>query len=726
MYKHSIFTLSALSVAVTTSQVQAQSLISPDVVNEVVVTATRTEKPLLETPAAVSVQNMEYLQQKGFVYGADEFRGVPGMFVRRGEGDGEEFPFISIRGITGNHGNDTFLAMIDGIPFVGPDEEVLLYQLPYAVVQNVEIVRGPVSALYGRGAISGAVNYRTREPTRDNSQLRLSAGDDGYTNAEWLYEESRDNGSFLLSASRLDYEGWRENSERELSNLFMKGQLDVGDGGSLSTYFNYFDRDAEVPSTIPTLEDGTIVDVIGGDETFAGFAPSYNKQRGWITALSYEHPINNNLNLRVTGQYRNFDSEVRLDFYDFFEFDPANNILGINGFHSPNDTNVLYGEATLNWQTGRHNIVAGISAEETDTSEFDEWTGQNGFTFECGFKFFAVLIDYSTGQVLNQDHPCFVTDQRQVEDEASNSFLGVYIQDEIELNENFTLTLGGRFDTFERDVAFTRVGGQAVNLNADGDESNFAPKASLAYNYDGGMVYVSYGEGFNSNFGPLWQWDPDRYERVEKPTIIDSYELGWKGTLGDYLQWETAIFHMEQENRRTFIDNPDPMGAPTLATTGQLYSSSGLEAGLRITPSDSTRFTINYTYLDPEWDEFVVSSFAGPLDFSGTTPQGVPDQIFSIDAEHRPTERLKIGFAYEWYDDYFITVDNRFSGGSYDLVTLFGSYKLSQDRDWFLDLTLTNAFDEDYYHFFGGSRTAVTNVTPGAPRQVRASLRMDF
>ncbi len=726
MRKHLNCVTSALAIVVAVSQTQAQTPDSTKVLDEIVVTATRTAKPLLETPAAVSVQSMEYLEQKGFLYGADEFRGVPGVFVRRGEGDGEEFPFISIRGVTGNHGNDTFLAMIDGIPFVGPDEEVMLFQLPYAIVEAVEIVRGPVSALYGRGAISGAVNYRTRDFSDDRSQVTLSFGNDGYSNAQWLLEQAGDSGSFLLSASRLDYAGWRDNSKRDISNLFLKSQRDVGDRGSLSAYFNYFDRDAEVPSTIPTLQDGNVVDVSGGDESFVGFAPTYNDQRGLIGALSYEHSLNDDLQLRVTGQYRDFDSDVRLNFYDYFEFDPANNIKGINGYASPTESDVLYGEAVLIWQTGRHNLVAGLSAEETDVAEFDRWTGQQGFTFECGFKFYAVLIDYSTGQVLNQDHPCFVTDEILVRDTATNSFLGLFLQDEIELNDNFTLTLGGRLDTFERDVHFSMVDAQEVDLNADADESNFSPKASLAYNYQAGMVYFSYGRGFNSNFGPLWQWDPATYERVEKPTVIDSVELGWKGVSGDYLQWEVALFHLEQENRRTFVSNPDPTGPPTLATTGQLYSSQGLEAGLRIMPSARTRLTLNYTYLDPEWDEFVVSSFFGPLDFSGTTPQGVPESIFTVDAEHRPTDRLRIGLAYEWYDDYFITVDNNFSGGAYDLLTLFGSYQLTPGSDWFLDLTLTNALDDNYYHFFGGSRTAVTNVTPGAPRQFRASLRMDF
>lgn len=191
--------------------------------DEIVVTATRRGKPLLEVPASVTVQDIEALRVKGFTYGTDEFRGVPGVFFRRGEGDGEEFPFITIRGVTGNHGNDTFLALIDGIPYVGPDEEVLLYQVPYAVVDKVEIVRGPVSALYGRGAIAGAVNYQTRALSEDATTLSVGAGSEGFLNLQGQVERSFDGGGgFLLSAVYEDFEGWRDNSQRELTSVFAK------------------------------------------------------------------------------------------------------------------------------------------------------------------------------------------------------------------------------------------------------------------------------------------------------------------------------------------------------------------------------------------------------------------------------------------------------------------------------------------------------------------------
>lgn len=702
--------------------------------DEIVVTATRREEQLLEVAASVTVQSVEDLRAKGFAYGTDEFRGVPGVFFRRGEGDAEEFPFISIRGVTGNHGNDTFLALVDGIPFVGPDEEVLLAEVPYGAVDSIEIVRGPVSALYGRGAIAGAVNYRTRKITEDRSELIFGGGTEGLLRAEAHLERGYDSGAgVLFSATYEDFEGWRENSARELTSIFLKGELPVGDSGRLGGYLTYYDRQAEVPSVIPALGDGTIVDVVGGDETFLGYLPTRNDREGLIATGRYTYTPSENLEFQVTGQARQFDSDVRLNFYDYFEFDPANNIMGVNGFASENEASVYFAEATVSWNNDRHTVVAGISGERSELDETDFWSGEIDpfFTGECGFRFYAILVDYSTAEVTNDqpDNACFVRDQLRTMADTTNTFYGAFVQDEIRLSDAWTLTLGLRYDQFEREVDFDVVGTQPTDQKADGDADAVTPKAALSYDYGDGMLYASYGQGFNSNFGPIFQWEPDRYARDEKPTTIDSYEIGWKGRAADIgLEWETAVFYLEQKDRRIFVSNPDPSGPPTLATTGQKYSSRGIEAALRYRPGDRTAATVTYTYLDPEWDELIIAgSFGAPdQDYSGVTPQGVPENMFYAEIEHRFASWFVGRVTYEWYDDYYVDLSNSVADGGYDLVGVSATFSLPENDNLRLDVSVTNALDEEYYYYFAGSRTMVTNVSPGVPRMARAMLHWRF
>jgi len=694
----------------------------------IVVTATRTEKPLLETPAAVTVKNLDELREIGFTYGTDEFRGVPGVFFRRGEGDGDEFPFVTIRGVTGNHGNDTFLALIDGIPFVGPDEEVLLTEIPYGSVENVEIVRGPVSALYGRGAIAGAVNYLTRTPTRNGARLEFTGGSDDYYRAAGGVEGVIGDVAILADAAYENYDGWRENSARETVNLFLKSVWSPTDETALTAYLSYINRDAEVPSTIPTLSDGTIVDVVGERRSFLGLRPTRNNVEGFIGALRLNHEFADNLNIQVTGHARRFDSDVRLNFYDAFGFDPSRNVMAINGFASQNEATVFVGEAIVNWESGRHNIVAGVSGERASLHEEDRWTGQFGFTFECGFAFYLVEIDYTTGDLLNLDNPCFVNDQLRTSADTTNTFWSAFVQDEITLTQNLTLTVGARYDAFRRRVEFDVLGTFPTDDVAEGDEGAFAPKASLAYDYGPGLIYASYGRGFNSNFGPIFQWDTSQFARVERPTTIDSFELGWKGAAMDgRFEWEAALFYLEQRNRRLFVSNPDPMGPSTLATTGQKFSSRGVETSFRFYPTDATKLTINYTYLDPEWDELILSSFDGDIDLTGTDPTGVADHIVYVELNQNLTDWLSARATYEYYSDYQVTQANNVpKRGAFDLVNLSVTARLPGRDDFSLSLSALNLFDNEYYYFFGGLREAATNVTPGTPRQFRATLRKSF
>ena len=739
--KHSIRANGGVTVAaiaafmpINPALAQASGAEVADELDEIVVTATRREKPLLETAASITVQSTAELREKGFVVGTDEFRGVPGVFFRRNEGDNEEFPFIAIRGVTGNHGNDTFLALVDGVPFVGPDEEVLLYEVPYAAVDSIEIVRGPVSALYGRGAIAGAVNYRTRAITSDRTEIAVGAGNEGFMRFDAQLDRNFDGGGGVsLSATYEDFEGWRDHSQRELTSLFLKGTFPVGERGTLNGYLTYFERSAEIPGAIPTLGDGTIVDVGGGAETFLGWLPTYNDVDGLIGAVKYEHAVNDSLMFQFTGQARQFDSDVALNFYDLFEFDPDNSIMGVNGFASINEAHVLFGEATVNWTAGRHSIIAGLSGERTELEEQDLWSGEIDpfFTGACNFRFYAILIDYSTGEVLNDTpgNTCFVRRELRTVGDTTNTFYGAFIQDEIALNEDWTLTLGLRYDEFDRDVDFSVVGTVPVDQQATGEADAVTPKASLSYSYGNGMLYGSYGQGFNSNFGPIWQWEPDRYAREEKPTTIDSYEIGWKGrTAKRNIEWETAVFYLEQQDRRIFVSNPDLTGPPTLATTGQKYSTRGLEAALRFRPTERTSGVLTYTYVDAEWDELIIAgSFGAPdQDFSGVTPTGVPENMFYVELEHELASWVTARMTYEWYDDYYVDLSNSVKTGGYDLLGLSATFTAPNNDNVSVDVSITNLLDEEYYFYFGGSRTMVTHVSPGVPRLARATLRWKF
>lgn len=703
---------------------------------EIVVTATRTERPLINVPAAITVVDQDSLRVRGLTSGTDEFRGVPGIFFRRADGDSETFPDISFRGLTPNHGTDTFLALIDGIPFVGPDEEILLSQVPYGAIERIEIVRGPVSALYGRGATAGAVNYITRTPNENRTNLSAAVGSDEYYRGEATIERDLfDRGGVLLSAFYENDEGWRANSEREIVNVFGKVVAPLGERTTLSAYANYFNRDVEVPSAIPLLDNGDLAPVVGGRESYIGFPPTFSAEEGFIGAVRVEQEISDAIDLMVTGQHRRFDGSTALNFYESSAFDPSRNVYGVNGFANDSDSSIWIADAQLTAEFGRHTLVAGANYERATKDDLTSWSGQYGFTPACGFAFFLVEIDYSTGQVINRDHPCFVTDFLLTDATANNRFWGAYLQDEWRITDRVTLTLGGRYDSFRRRALFRPI---AATFNPGGErsanESAFSPKASFAYRFgdDGGTrgtIYASYGRGFSSNFGPVFQFNPVLFELDLRPMTLDSYEVGFKGRDGSgVFSWEVAAFRYDQRDRLVTIENPDPTGPSSIATTGQRYRSQGIEVSGRLELRPSTTLSANYSYVDAKWREFLVPGAVGQIDLSGKRPTGVPEHILNASVEHRFADWLRARADLYVYGDYAVTGDNRVIQGGYELLNLSASIELPTRTPLTLDLALTNALDSEIYYYFGafGSSTAPSSATPAAPRQFRATLRARF
>lgn len=392
----------------------------------------------------------------------------------------------------------------------------------------------------------------------------------------------------------------------------------------------------------------------------------------------------------------------------------------------------------LTYSTDEFRGVPGVfflRGEDTPSISIRGATGNHGndpfFSGACDFRFYDILIDYSTGKIINDraDNACFVREQLRTAADTTNQFYGLFIQDEIDLTDQLSLTLGARFDAFERDIDFTVIGAQPVDQSASGSANAISPKASLAYQQDNSLLYLSYGRGFNSNFGPVFQWDPNRYARDEAPTTIDNYELGWKGqALDRNLSWETALFYFEQKDRRIFIDNPNPAGPPTLATTGQKYTSHGLEASVSYRPTPATQLLFNYTYLAPKWDELIIAgSFGEPdSDYTNHTPQGVPEHIFYSEVSHQFSQWLQARLSYEWYGNYFVDLSNQVRTGQHQLVNLSATFTPLEDDKLTVDLSITNLLDEEYFYYFAASRTAATNATPGTPRQLRLGIRMTF
>lgn len=175
--KHRIIQLlKCLSIATATLlfslPVHAQEKTSNDTtikeLEEVVVTATRTERKLSNVAVPVTVVNQKTIQQSGSLRLNNILQEQPGLYITNSFGNG-----VQIQGLS----PDYVLILIDGEPLVGRNAGVLdLNRITVNNIKQIEIVKGPSSSLYGSEAMGGVINIITQQGKQNTLNANLRYG----------------------------------------------------------------------------------------------------------------------------------------------------------------------------------------------------------------------------------------------------------------------------------------------------------------------------------------------------------------------------------------------------------------------------------------------------------------------------------------------------------------------------------------------------------------------
>lgn len=127
--------------------------------------STKVTEPAIRTPASVVVVTAEQIARGGYRSVAEALADVPGLYVSY---DLDNYN-VAVRGLYGGAraGSRYLKVMIDGraVSFVQTDVHYLGPEfIPISAVERIEVMKGPVSSLYGAGALAGAINIVTRRP----------------------------------------------------------------------------------------------------------------------------------------------------------------------------------------------------------------------------------------------------------------------------------------------------------------------------------------------------------------------------------------------------------------------------------------------------------------------------------------------------------------------------------------------------------------------------------
>ena len=268
------------------------------------VTATRVEQKVSEQASSVSVVGEEEIRLKQPAVAGDLLQGIPGVDVQRSGSAGNR-ENIKIRGGTGTH----TLVLIDGFPVNSPTlGQFDISSLPVQGFEQVEIVRGAQSALYGSNAMGGVVNFLPPKPAAGRETgVGLSGG--SFSTLSWNGFARAGGGgrSLHLSAAGLESEGDLPNDDTSIASFLAVGDLPVGENSRLHAILLSTDSNKGIPIDFGTPRD----------------ADHHLTRRGFLAGARWETRVTDRFAVIASGHLFDefFDEEDRADPGEVFPFE---------------------------------------------------------------------------------------------------------------------------------------------------------------------------------------------------------------------------------------------------------------------------------------------------------------------------------------------------------------------------------------------------------------------
>ncbi len=323
----------------------------------------------------------------------------------------------------------------------------------------------------------------------------------------------------------------------------------------------------------------------------------------------------------------------------------------------------------------------------------------------------------------------------------------------VDLTDNFSITLGGRWYDVEREVGQLLGGlrqGSVPNAATDyiftdatgkESESGFVPKVNLTYRLnDDNLIYATYSEGFRSGGANALRPNsvlPRSFESDE----LTNFEVGYKGTLADgSLFVELVAFQMVWEDFQIQVNDPQPAVFQLGIVNFPEANITGAELAFDWLPAADWRISASLANTNAEISETQVL-FPG----TGAELQAIDGTQLPITPEWKANLSIEYTLPTEWLGgEPFVRFDythvdesiNALAGLEATVVspppTIQEAYDIANLRvgvdgdDWSASVYINNLFDDDGQQFINNRWAAPRRVSLTRPLTVGFNVRRKF
>lgn len=641
---------------------------------------------------------------------------TPGVAVGT-RGASNTYDYLIIRGFAAD--GQTQNNYLDGMKMQGNFYNDAVID-PY-MLERAEIMRGPVSVLYGKSSPGGLLNMVSKRPTTEPlKEVQFKMGTDSLFQTGFDFSDAIDDSG--VYSYRLTGVARSNNSQQE-----GKGEQRYAIAPSFSwrpddkttfTFLSYFQNEPETGYYGWLPKEGTVDPLPNGDRLPTNFNEgaknnTYSRNQKMV-GYSFDHEFNDTFTVRQNLRYaQNKTSQNSVYGYGMcsdplyssnLASSPCASVPQSQWGHTLTRQYVIDNEKLENFTvdtqlqskfaTGSldHTLLTGVDFMRM-RNDIDSWFGYAGSVApsdiynldRSDFDFGSHPGPSGAYQVLNK--------QKQT---------GIYAQDQIEWDK-VLVTLGGRYDWANQE-SYNRV----TNTTSERDDTQFTWRGGVNYLFDNGVTpYFSYSESFE----PASQTGANG--NVFAPSKGKQYEAGVKYVPNDRPIVVTgAVYQLTKTNNLM----ADPAGSFFSVEGGEIRAR-GIELEAKAALSASVNVVGSYTYTDAE--------YTTDTNYKGNTPAQVPKHMASLWGDYTlfdgALSGLTLGTGVRYTGSSYGDPANSFKVGSYTVVDALVRYDLARVgmAGSNVALHVNNLFDREYVAscfntygcFWGAERQVVATAT---------------
>lgn len=656
------------------------------VLDEMVVSATRSEKKLLDTAASVSVITDKDLN-KMHINNLDEaFVKIPGVYVGRLSGIGSTTSQTVMRGV---NAANSVAVLVDGVQVNDSyNGSVTWSAIPVDMVKRVEVLRGPASVLYGGNALAGVINIITKDVDKTSVNLKLSYGSNNTQNHS-LYVAGK-------ASDKLDF---NVNYEKKKTDGYITDPV--------------LSSKAVFGAETTTTNTGAKRWIIGNkgkrqwDENTVGVGFKYHFDESKSLALDF---TKNEYEYSYSAPTSYFGDDI---------IKKAGTYFSTPGEKASNKYNMTYNDSENGWKA-----VVGYSDQykQHDTSiskATDSSKPNTRFSFDLqknqiisannnavfGLNYRKDEMDatvYKLADKFNSDSKIAVDSMAS----GTNKSFSAYVMDEHKFSDRWTATAGLRYDKWSTDGRILLPNKtEAINYD-ESTYDNWSPSLSVMYKPEAdSSVYLSWGKAFEAP--SLYRMYSSSYSSNVynianpnlKPQKAETFELGYKKDLNNKSAIGVSVYDTKYKGLlyKNSLGVVDGMNATCYQNAGEA-EAKGFELELNHNFDDKWSAFLNYTYQNPvikkalkatEKDKYVTAIpkevFRAGVTYSDDKWSGMLTGEYISKRFSKTDNSDTVNGVYGSYDPYFI-------------MNMDISY--SFNKNYTLTASVNNILDRDFFNYY--------------------------